>query len=221
MLRFLSLLLLLLSGLASTQEHPHGHQHHHDFSDVKKWIEMFEAPDRAEWQKPDLVVEKLGLKPGDHVADIGAASGYFTRRLASQVRPGGFALAVDVEPGFFDYIRHRAHREDQRNLFCVRADDDDPHLPEASFDLIFICDTLHHISNRLAYYALLRKTLRGPGSRIVVVDFFKDREIPVGPSKAMRLDRQALKAEFEEAGFSVELDTETLPYQYILTARLL
>ena len=56
------------------QGHPQGHKHNHDFSDAEKWIEKFEDPARDEWQKPDMVVEKLDLKPGMNVADIGAAS---------------------------------------------------------------------------------------------------------------------------------------------------
>ena len=84
-------------------EKHHGHgKHHHDFSDAEKWIERFEEPSRDDWQKPDLVVESLNLKPGMNVADIGAASGYFTRRMAKKIGPGGFAFAVDIESNFFD-----------------------------------------------------------------------------------------------------------------------
>lgn len=216
---FLIISLFLVSGLQAEPHHKkhHGHGKHHDFSDAEKWIEKFEDPARDEWQKPDLVVDMLQLRPGMNVADIGAASGYFTRRMAKKIEPEGFAFAVDIESNFFPYVIERAHREGQYNLFTVECTADDPRLPPLSMDLILIVDTLHHIENRSTYYEKLRDVLRENG-RIVVVDFKKDADIPVGPKKAMRLRAEAVKKEFEESGFDVKVDSTTLEFQYIVTA---
>ena len=51
---------------------------------------------------------KLGLKPGDAVADLGAGSGYFTMLFAKAVGPQGKVYAVDILPEMLDYIRQRA-----------------------------------------------------------------------------------------------------------------
>ncbi len=205
---------LLSASFTGAQEHQH-----HDFGDIETWIQRFEDPARELWQKPDQVVGLLNLLPGQNVADVGAGTGYFTRRMAEQVIPGGIALAVDIEPGFFPYIDKRAVTDGQDNIFIRKAEIDNPRLGVAIFDLIFICNTLHHIDHRAEYFAWLQRALRS-GGRVVVVDFFKDMEIPVGPKPAMRLSHQSLKAEFVAAGFSVDVDVETLPYQYILTATL-
>lgn len=207
---------VLVSSIALAQGDGH-HHGEHSFKDAPKWIQKFEDPARAEWQKPDLVVEKLGLRPGMNVADIGGASGYFTRRMASRVMPGGYALVVDLEAGFFPYVLERAYREGQYNIFTVEATAEDPRLPVDSLDLILIVDTLHHIENRGPYYQKLKDSLRSKG-RVVIVDFKKDADIPVGPRKEMRLRDSDVQKEFEAAGFRVTIDTDTLPYQYILTA---
>ena len=201
---------LLLPGLSQG--------HSHDFSSIDRWIERFEDPAREEWQRPDMVVELLGLRPGQNVADIGAGTGYFTRRLAKKVSPGGFAVAVEIEPGFFPYIQKRAREASQANILTQPAEPNNPWLAPQAFDLIFLCNTLHHIDHRAEYYAWLRRALR-PEGRVVVVDFFKDMDIPVGPRPEMRLAPGALRMELEAAGFSVSVDAESLPYQYILTAR--
>jgi cyclopropane fatty-acyl-phospholipid synthase-like methyltransferase len=227
LLSILGLLLMTPVFGAPSQPEPETHQHkeshhqggHHDFSDAEKWIKKFEDPARDEWQKPDLVVKKLGLKPGMNVADIGAASGYFTRRLAKEIEPGGFALAVDIESNFFPYVIHRAHEEGQYNLFCVESTPDDPRLPTDTIDLILIVDTLHHIEQRPAYYERLKKCLRKNG-RVVVVDFKKYAKIPVGPKPEMRLKAESVQQEFEDADFEVSVDNETLEFQYIVTATL-
>lgn len=215
---YLILLLFALTfSYGSAQKH--GHHKHHDFSDIDKWVEKFEDPKRADWQRPDLVVEGLRLRPGQNVADIGAGTGYFTRRMAKKVSPGGFALAVEVEPGFFPYIRKRAREDNQYNILTVKADFDNPRLEEGSLDVIFICDTLHHIDNRAAYYKHLKRALR-PGGRVVVVDFIKNKQIPFGPGPKKRIAAKVLKAEFEAAGFAVSIDPVSLPYQYILEAQI-
>ena len=212
---------LSLPGLAEQDHHKSGqsHQHkNHDFSDAERWIKKFEDPARDAWQKPDLVVESLHLKPGMNVADIGAASGYFTRRMADKVMPGGFALAVDIESSFFPYVLKRAYQEQQFNLFTVQCTEDDPRLPRDSIDLILIVNTLHHIENRAAYYQKLKTSLR-PDGRVVIVDFKKHADIPVGPGPQMRLSADSVTEEFEAAGFAVTVDADTLAYQYIITAR--
>lgn len=210
-----------VAGMSSAEPDPadaHQHHHgHHSFSDTEKYIKRFEDPARDEWQKPDLVVESLHLKPGMNVADIGAATGYFTRRLAKKVMPGGYALGVDIEDGFFPYLVSRGYDDGVYNLFPVKALPDDPRLPPKSLDLILIVDTLHHIEGRPAYYEKLKKSLRS-GGRVVVVDFKKDKNIPVGPGPEMRLRATSVKDEFEAAGFEVVIDQDMLPYQYVLTA---
>src|SRR3989338_6026120 len=63
----------------------------HDMDKAESWIAIFEHPKRDEWQEPDKIIENMKLKEGDVVADIGAGSGYFTRRLAAAVGPTGKA----------------------------------------------------------------------------------------------------------------------------------
>jgi len=69
----------------------------------------YEGFSRDSWQQPDRVIEALGLEPGDHVADLGSGSGYFTLRLAQAVGPTGKVYAVDVDEAMNDYLRERVH----------------------------------------------------------------------------------------------------------------
>src|SRR5437764_14277870 len=59
-------------------------------------IKSGERSEREPWQKPDEVVQALAVKNGDVVADIGAGTGYFSRRFARAVAPDGTVYAVDV-----------------------------------------------------------------------------------------------------------------------------
>ena len=113
-----------------------------------------------------------------------------------------------------DYIRQRAQDDEIKNIQLVQALPHDPKLPPASVDMIFICDTLHHISERPTYYPLLAKALR-PGGRLVNIDFYK-KPLPLGPSVAMKIDKPEMIEEAKSAGFHVVQDFDFLPYQYFL-----
>jgi ubiquinone/menaquinone biosynthesis C-methylase UbiE len=201
---------------------PPGHEHalthegpvEHSFADAEAWAERFESADRDEWQLPDRVVAALGLEPGMSVADIGSGTGYFARRFAEAVGPSGTVWAADVEPGMAVYVRRRADEDGQRNLVPVLASYDDPRLPDGGVDLVFICNTWHHIADRVDYARRLAGDL-APGGRVAIVDFLPG-ELPVGPRPEHKLSAEEVTAELVEAGYRLVDSADFLPYQYLL-----
>jgi ubiquinone/menaquinone biosynthesis C-methylase UbiE len=185
------------------------HQHHPPRS-ADEYAKVLENPSRDAWQKPHEVIAALELKPGEVVADIGAGSGYFARRLA---RHAAKVYAVDIDPKLLEL----AKKDSPANLETVLALPGDPKLPENSVDTVFICNVLHHIENRPAYYAKLLKALK-PGGRIVNIDFYK-RDLPVGPPVGMKLSEEQVEAEMKAAGLRLEKSLTFLPHQYFLVFR--
>jgi arsenite methyltransferase len=186
---------------------------HHGFGDVAHWAGVFESPDRVKWQKPDEVVRALDLKPGQTVIDIGAGTGYFTRRFAKAVGPSGAVIGLDVEPGMVNYMKADAKKLGLQNYHARVVKADDPELSPNSADVIFFCDTLHHVDDRLAYLRKLAPALK-PGGRIAVVDFMKDA--PEGPPKRMKISREQMMEQFRKAGYDMVREHKFLPYQYFL-----
>ena len=178
----------------------------------------YETEDRSQWQMPETVVDSLELKPGQTVADIGSASGFFARRFSPKVGPEGRVLAVDIDAEALAYLARLAANQGLANLDTLQALADNPRLPEAGVDLIFMCNTLHHIPDRVAYLTRLKKALR-PGGRVAIVDFFK-KELPVGPAElAHKLSQAEAKESFTEAGYRIDREFTFLPYQYFFSAR--
>jgi arsenite methyltransferase len=134
----------------------------------KRWA-YGEGPDRDAWQQPERVIEALGLQHGDRVADLGAGGGYFTWGLAEAVGPSGQVYAIDVDPDMTEYLTQEALRRGASNVQVVLAAPDDPHLPSPGVDLLFSCDTYHHLQDRSAYFSRLRGSLR-PGGRVAIVE---------------------------------------------------
>src|SRR5437899_413172 len=122
------------------------HQHQHPPRSSEEYLRMLNDPARDAWQKPHEVVMALELKPDEVVADIGAGGGYFAKRFA---RHAARVYAVDIDAEMLKAAAQGA----PPNLETILAAPDDPKLPAAGIDTIFFCDVLHHIENRVAYYA--------------------------------------------------------------------
>jgi arsenite methyltransferase len=145
----------------------------------------------------DRVVTALHLQPGQTVADLGSGSGLFTRALARAVAPNGTALAVDIDPALLAIVMRSAERSKLTNISTVQAAADDPKLP-SPVDLIFICDTFHHLPDKPTYARTLARYTK-PGGRVAVIDF--TNEWPSGHDQ-MRYTLQDLEGWMTAAGFT-------------------
>ncbi len=171
---------------------------------LKERIATFERPERDAWQKPDEVIKALGLRNGMVVADIGAGSGYFARRLAKAVAPKGTVFAVDIAEDILEYLREEARKQNLNNIEIVVSKEDDPMLAEGSLDLAFFADTTHHIANRVDFYRKVSKALKKEG-RMAILDI-----PPIAHEKGLcphkpeeLLSREQAINEAEEAGFKL------------------
>lgn len=124
---------------------------------------------RDGWQHPEQVVEALDLEPGAIVADVGAGDGYFLPWLSRAVGPDGRVYAVEVEDALVEALEARVEADALANVVVVRGDYEDPKLPDGRIDLVFTCNTYHHIEHRSIYFDALRADL-APGGRVAHLD---------------------------------------------------
>jgi len=136
-----------------------------------KYIERMDDPSRV--LKVPEVIEKLRLKPGDIVADVGAGSGAFSIPMAKAIAPNGILYAVDIDQKLLDFIAERAKKEGVTNLRTVLGEYDDPKLPVKDVDVAFFHRVLHMIEHRQAYVNATAKYLK-PDGRIVIIDRNRD-----------------------------------------------
>jgi ubiquinone/menaquinone biosynthesis C-methylase UbiE len=78
---------------------------------AEKYIETMNRLERGIEAKIPEVIEKLRLKPGDIVADIGSGSGTFSIPMAKAIAPNGILYAVDIDPKVLEYVAERAKRK--------------------------------------------------------------------------------------------------------------
>jgi len=135
---------------------------------AEDWIKTLESPARVAGLRIDDIIARLGLKPGDVVADLGAGSGLFAFPFGKAVGPG-HVYAVELDEGFLTHMREKAAAEGVSNVLPVLGKFTDPSLPARDVDVAFFHDVLHHVQDRPTYLKSLAGYVK-PGGRIVVID---------------------------------------------------
>ena len=177
------------------------------------WLER---PSRASEERPDLLVEELHLQPGMAVADIGAGSGYLSRRMAPLVAAGR-VFAVDVQPQMVALLTELSRKPEFTNLVPIQGDIDSVKLPPGSIELAVLVDVYHE----LAYpYEVMRSLIRAlkPGGRVVLVEY--RGEDPAVPIKSLhKMTEAQVRREMSVLPLTWERTSERLPMQHIIVFR--
>ena len=176
---------------------------------------LLEAPDREAWQKPEQIMDALGVAEGSTVADIGAGAGWFTIQLARRVGPNGTVYAQDVQRQMLEAIRRRVAREGLQNVQTRLGAGSAPNLPQRTFDAILVVDVYDAVDEPVPLLRNLAAALK-PGGRLGIVNYKPGRGGPgPGPDEGVRVDSASVERDALAAGLRV-LARETLPYQYLL-----
>jgi len=169
------------------------------------WLEREE---REQEERGSLLLKELQLAPGMVVADIGAGTGYYSRRIAPRVGPSGKVYAVDVQPQMVAMLEEVAKRPGLSNVIPVLGAADDVRLPEGSLDLAIMVDVYHELEFPYEVLGSLVRAMK-PGGRIVFVEYrAEDSFVPI---KALHKMSEA----------QVKREAAVFPLQWARTARSL
>ena len=199
---------LLPAAVASQQRQPHGRLF------PPENLGLLEGPDRDVWQRPDQIMDALGIAEQSVVADLGAASGWFTIRLARRVGPRGLVYAEDVQKEMTTAIFRRVGREGFTNVKPVLGLKNDPRLPAGSLDAVLMVDAYHEVEDRVTMLSNLAKALK-PQGRLGIIDFRLDGTGP-GPAPEERVSPDVVVNDATKAGLKLIRQEPFLPYQYFL-----
>ncbi|MFL6726707.1 MAG: methyltransferase domain-containing protein [Sphingomicrobium sp.] len=159
---------LALAACRAQPSEPHFPAAHRDVAPiVGGTFSTEDARDRA--GEAEEVMQLAGVKPGMSVADVGAGEGYYTVRLARVVGSKGRVLAEDIIPEVRDALSERVQRERLDNVAVKLGAADNPMLPAASFDRVFLVHMYHEVASPYAFLWHLREGVK-PGGVVVVVD---------------------------------------------------
>lgn len=174
------------------------------------WLER---KTRVVEERPERVVDGMGLAPDAQVADIGAGTGYFTFRIAEAV-PTGRVYAVDVQPEMLEVLQKRIERRAITNVVLVLGAEDDPKLPSDSLDAVLLVDAYHEFAYPFEMMQGIRRALR-PGGRVFLIEYRgEDPRVPIKPLHKMT-QAQAI-TELEAVGLRWVEGLDILPTQHFM-----
>jgi predicted methyltransferase len=180
---------------------------------------LLDAPDRDQWQKPELIMDALGIADGSVVADLGAGGAWFTLHIARRVGPNGVVYAEDVQPAMLQVIGQRMQVENLLNVRPVLGTSSDPRLPKG-LDAALIVDSYHEMddpANPTQVVTLLSHIARSlkPQGRLGIVDFKPGGGGP-GPAPDQRVDPESVIKAASAAGLELISREEIPPFLFLL-----
>lgn len=162
--------------------------------------------------KPDEIIEAIGLKCGQIIADIGAGGGYFSLRFAEIVGQDGKVYAVDTNPEFLQFIEDSANEKGLKNIITLLVENK-LILPEKSLDFVFMRNVTHHLPNRVGHFKNLKQFLK-PNGRIVIIEYKKGKIFNFHRLFGHYVSKEIIIQEMKEAGYLLEKEFDFLPEQH-------
>lgn len=179
--------------------------------------EWLERAERMSEELPDRVLSALELKEGMAVADVGAGTGYYSRRIAERVGRSGTVYAVDIQPEMLQLLEREMARHGVSNVKPVLATPTALRLQPNSLDLAVMVDVYHELEYPHETLAEIVRALK-PQGRVVFVEFRGDDPgVPIKPLHTMT-EQQVRR---EAAGHPIEWvkTVRNLPWQHVIVFR--
>ncbi len=182
---------------------------------------LFNNPDRERWERTRENMEQFRLKPGDHVADVGSGSGYFTFKFSDIVGEEGKVYAIETNPLHLDFLHRYVEKYEVRNVEIVTSSFSGIGLsPETKVDVVFMCSLYHNVYaaftdyERDMFVGSIRNALK-PDGRLIIVDndLVPEDDIPYhGPY----ICKDLVRAQLWYYGFRMVESYQFTPQRYVL-----
>ena len=178
------------------------------------WLERNK---REREERTDLLLEALALQPGMVIADIGAGTGYLSRRMAPLVMPGGKIIALDLQPEMISILQTTVNRSGLKQIEVKQGSVDNIKLPKNSIDMAIMVDVYHELAYPYEVMVSILQALK-PRGRLVFVEYkAEDIRVPIKPLHKM--SEAQIKREAGIFPLDWERTVSTLPWQHVVVFR--
>jgi ubiquinone/menaquinone biosynthesis C-methylase UbiE len=191
------------------------------YNGFSRWYDTIAGKSEEKYRKMGL--DFLGIKPGDHVLEIGFGTGHSLVTLARAAGKEGFVGGIELSDGMAEVTNRRLKIDGVGNhISLCLADGANIPFCRLSFDAIFMSFTLELFDTPEIKKVLIQsKSILKEGGKMVVVSLAKTKA-PKIPEQIyewfhkkfpIHVDCRPINAKiaFQEAGFDISnIKTETM-----------
>ena len=172
------------------------------------WLER---NSRLSEERTDLVVKSIGLKKNDVIADFGAGSGYYTKRLAPLC---SLVYAVDIQREMLKINKNNMMMNKVENVAFILGGDKVTNLPGESLDYLIMVDVYHELEYPYEIMQDIHRAMKLNGQVILVEYKKEDPKIMIKPLHKMSVKQ--VEKEMNFSGFILNHSFNELPMQHML-----
>lgn len=134
-----------------------------EYDRVRAWLRVREPLERQLEPLGRVAIERLNIRSGERVLDIGCGIGGTPAALADAAKPGGHVTGIDLLPEAIHLLRRECH--DRPALDFIIGDAANHAFPPLRYDAAFSRFGVMFFSEPVAAFANIRAALR-PGGRL-------------------------------------------------------
>ena len=223
---FLGLLFILLSNYAWSQA-PEYVFKSGDYSGIGKWymgreiahvmgyqgMSWLERTEREKEEKTTTLLQNMNIQKTDHIADIGAGSGYHVFKMA-KLAPEGTIYAVDIQKEMINAMKIKKEAGKFSNVSLVQGSETSVNLSPNSLDKVLIVDVYHEMSYPVEMMQSIIKALKPTGEIYLIEYRGEDPTVPIKRLHKMT-EAQAVK-EMKAVGLKLKANPTNLPWQHCM-----
>ena len=145
-------------------------------------------------QNPKKIAERMTLKPGMIIVEIGPGKGSYTKAVAKAVLPDGKVYAIDIQEAVIRRLKKKIEKKNIPNIFPRIGDAYNLEFEDESVDRVLLITCLPEIPEPIRALKEFRRILK-PNGLITLSEMIYDPDYP---------RRKTEKKWAEEAGFKLD-----------------
>jgi ubiquinone/menaquinone biosynthesis C-methylase UbiE len=138
------------------------------------------------------VLDRVGIRPGERVLELGPGPGAFTADAARRAGPEGRLIAVDIQPAMIAQLERRIREAGLTNVETHVAGAYDLPLESESVERAFLVTVLPEIPDQDRALAELWRVIK-PGGLLSITEEFIDPDYPFPFETIRRVEAAGFK----------------------------
>ena len=198
-----------------------------DFNGIGKWymgreiayvmgfqgIDWLERSEREKEEDVSTLIKNMKVKSVDHIADIGAGSGYHAFKLASLAK-NGLIYAIDIQSEMLNEIELKKKSNKILNIKTILGSEKGIDLPKHSLDKVLLVDVYHEFSYPFEMIKSIKDALKPKGLLFLIEYRGEDSSVPI--KKIHKMTEKQSVIEMKAAGFKLKENINNLPWQHCM-----